>query len=492
MQHYFFLTVLFLASLSSWADGKVISPLKRMPSIPDQQAVLIWDEKTKTETLAIETRFEAQDQTQRYCWLIPTPDKPAIKAAPQGLMQEQADALYAHKDRNSIGSGIFSFSILILLLTLYAVSQTPKGVSRAMRIRDAIVIGFILFILASMILPALGTARNKAARTSVIVHNQSVIDGVEITTLEASKIDDLMLWFKQNDYHVADSMRSCLSELLKENWYISACRLEQVPHDKVSPKCLQFTFKTDKPVYPMRLTGVDADLALKLRLFIAGPGNARVEGMHLIAATQAKTNELGPALRMIIPPNSQVSALEGTISIQAMQKDMPIHFDAAEQKYLVIRNENKINSLYLITLIWIAIFFIPCYKKPKTLKYLALPAILALAFIPNHFGKDHYLDEARSNRFYHRNAYQTLRYIEETIELNEATSLKEARQALKKPLKDEGLKPHFQLLPYELTQTKPGELNIRVFYGLLGNRRFKGKTIKLKPIKLDSPKLNTP
>ena len=38
------------------ADGKILSTMDRLPSIPDQQAVLIWDEESRLETLAIETR----------------------------------------------------------------------------------------------------------------------------------------------------------------------------------------------------------------------------------------------------------------------------------------------------------------------------------------------------------------------------------------------------------------------------------------------------
>ena len=462
-------------------DGKIISPLKRMPSIPDQQAVLLWDEKTKTETLAIETRFETQANNSSYCWLIPTPNKPTIAAAPTGLMKEQADALYAQKDRSHIDAFLFFFSFIILLLTIYAVSRTPENVTRGQRLRDALIVGIILFILAAMILPALGSARGRAKNNAgVIVHDQISIDGVEITTLQARDIDDLMTWFMENKYQIPTSMKNSLEQHLKEHWFISACRLENVTAEKVNPKCLQFTFSTEKPIYPMRLTGVDADKALKLRLFILGPGNAKVKNMRLVGASAVKHHELGPALRAFIPKDFHASALEGTIAIEDMQEDMIIHFEAPSQKYLVISNPNKTSQIFFLTLIWTAILLIPAYKKPQYLKRLALPLILLIGFIPYHFGSDHYITQPKRNIYQYRNASYTSNFIEQAILTSDAKNLQEAQGAVTLLIAEEGAVDSYRtLLPYELSETKKGTLLLKVRFGMLGNRKLYETKIKL-------------
>ena len=82
--------ILYLSftSGSTMADGKILSTMERLPSIPDQQAVLIWDEESKIETLAIETRFQSEASGD-YCWIIPTPGKPQRTSAPANLMREQ-------------------------------------------------------------------------------------------------------------------------------------------------------------------------------------------------------------------------------------------------------------------------------------------------------------------------------------------------------------------------------------------------------------------
>ncbi len=97
MIRFFFLFLVFCLHLLARADGCVIPKVETMPSMPDQQAVLTWDAKTRTEQLAIETRFIAAAGEADYCWIVPTPSRPEVKAAPAGLMAEQAHLLGATK-----------------------------------------------------------------------------------------------------------------------------------------------------------------------------------------------------------------------------------------------------------------------------------------------------------------------------------------------------------------------------------------------------------
>lgn len=112
--------ILYLSftSGSTMADGKILSTMERLPSIPDQQAVLIWDEESKIETLAIETRFQSEASGD-YCWIIPTPGKPQITSAPANLMREQQIALHSVKDHSQV-NGLVQLCLLgvfIILLT---------------------------------------------------------------------------------------------------------------------------------------------------------------------------------------------------------------------------------------------------------------------------------------------------------------------------------------------------------------------------------------
>ena len=115
---------------------------------------------------------------------------------------------------------------------------------------------------------------------------------------------------------------------------------------KLSPRCLQFTFKTDIPVYPMRLTGAGATNPLNLRLFIAGPGTAKADNLKLIASTKAELEHLSPGLSKLVSPKMQITALEGRLSIQEMQKDIAISFTENKFTYLVKANPQK--KLYSI------------------------------------------------------------------------------------------------------------------------------------------------
>ena len=48
-----------------------------------------------------------------------------------------------------------------------------------------------------MLLPTLGSSPGKGVSSSVIVHDQIVVDGVEISVLEARNITDLMSWLQK-------------------------------------------------------------------------------------------------------------------------------------------------------------------------------------------------------------------------------------------------------------------------------------------------------
>ena len=132
---------------------------------------------------------------------------------------------------------------------------------------------------------------------------------------------------------------------------------------KLSPKCLQFSFKSDTPVYPMRLTGAGATGSLNLRLFIAGPGTAKADNLQLIASTKAELEHLGPGLSKLVSPKMQLTALEGRLSIQEMQKDIPISFTESKFTYLVKANPQKRNSTLFAIFIILSAVLSPWYKK---------------------------------------------------------------------------------------------------------------------------------
>ena len=316
-----------------------------------------------------------------------------------------------------------------------------------------------------LMLPSLGgSIHSDRNASSVILHDQQVINGVEVSTLQAKKVDDLMQWFEKHHYRVPLSMKNTLADLLAENWFINACRLENVQGSKTSPKCLQLTFKAATPVYPMRLTGVEAATPLKLRLFVAGPGNARVEGLKLLAASPAKEEEMTPALQQLIKPGMQVSALEGTVSVESMQKDMPVNFEKAEQKFLVLPNQSKTAYLLALCVIWAITLLFPFRKKPRQFKQIALGATIAAAGIITYFNIPRYKDGKLPRSFKHKYQTRQTRWeISKAFDENPPRSLQQAQAIAAAHIKKlESENPDTVYASYSLKEDKENTLILTI------------------------------
>lgn len=328
MVRILFLLLIFCLHLLARADGCVIPKVETMPSMPDQQAVLTWDAKTRTEQLAIETRFIAAAGEADYCWIVPTPGRPEVSPAPRGLMAEQAHLLGATKTWLPAPWGLMALLLAPLALLLLRMKFRQRG--QSLGVLEIIVVTLILMIFSAMLLPALGSSGDPTdPETGVLVHDRKTIDGVEIAVLEARNVTELLAWMEPRGFQVPEKCRVVLADLLDKKWFITTCRLSRVTAGKGAAKTLCFRFQTEAPIYPMRLTGAAAVGPLNLRLFIAGPGTAAVPGLKLLGSTGANAEDVPPALRAFVPPGSHFSALEGELSIGQMQKEMAVSFGPA-------------------------------------------------------------------------------------------------------------------------------------------------------------------
>ncbi|MEN9361382.1 MAG: hypothetical protein RL095_2917 [Verrucomicrobiota bacterium] len=322
------LLLIFSFQLLARADGCVIPKVEAMPSMPDQQAVLTWDAKTKTEHLAIETRFVAAAGEGDYCWIVPTPSRTVVSPAPAGLMAEQAQLLGATKTWLPAPWGGIIILLLPLLLLLSRMVFRQRG--KSLGGFEIIVLALILMVFAAMLMPALGGAGDPTdPEKGVLVHDRKTIDGVEVVVLEARNLKDLMAWMEPRGFQVPEKCRAVLAVLLEKKWFITTCRLSRVAAGKSAAKTLCFRFPVESPIYPMRLTGAAALGPLNLRLFIAGPGTAEVEGLKLLGSASAEAERVPPALRSFVPAGSHFSALEGELSVADMQEDMAVSFGPA-------------------------------------------------------------------------------------------------------------------------------------------------------------------
>jgi len=271
-----FLLLLFLPS-AVLADGMVI-PTVAYPAkitIPDQRALICFS--NGTERLVIETRFTGAGTN--FAWVVPLPSQPVIEEATTGLFPTLQ---YLFRPEIIHDVPWYWLGILITMGLIYLLRLLIKYASTDFIIS---LFYFLVFIfLAALLLPALSTAKTKgmasgSSAQSVSILDRKIVGIFEITTIASHDAKALQIWLSQNGFAVPTNAEPVIASYVKDGWVFMATKVrrDKPDNETSTPHPLSFTFKTDKPVYPMRLTGVDnGSLSVELYVF----GLSRAEALH--------------------------------------------------------------------------------------------------------------------------------------------------------------------------------------------------------------------
>ncbi len=360
---------LALSSGPALADGKIYPRgVAVPPPIPDQQAIIAWDDATSIQTLAIETRFASAPATpvadppgdSPYAWIIPLPGPaaPQISAATPGLFSTVRAIFQPRVYDNMpemVGPLIF-LTAMLLLGTWVAARGRGSKLSSLVSIL-LVLLGFSC--IAGLLLPALGTARSSAggAAPGVVLLSREVVGSYDIAVVGAeaaatgvSPDAALAAWFKLNGFVLPASAAPVLADYAARSWVFAAVKLRPDVTAStaayLTPHPLIFKFKTAAPVYPMRLTGI-GNGPLTLDLYIFGRGRASAPGMTEIRCDHCEFGEavesssrrtrggvigIGhPALKEIVGALPSATKLSGTLTPAMQLADMPISWASFER-----------------------------------------------------------------------------------------------------------------------------------------------------------------
>jgi hypothetical protein len=145
-------------------------------------------------------------------------------------------------------------------------------------------------------LPALGTARAGGSGSPIAepdFSDRRIVGDFEVTTLESPEGKVVVDWLRSHQFHVPAAAESVIDQYAKEKWSFVATRLvrESDTAEASTAHPLVFTFTTDAPVYPMRLTGADAKRDLSVELFVFGPSRAMAMGLAVQSAGDLVVSE---------------------------------------------------------------------------------------------------------------------------------------------------------------------------------------------------------
>lgn len=337
MQRIILLVLLGLLPLTAVADGKVYPPTA-FPSdvtIPDQRALIHFS--NGVERLVIETRFTGAGSN--FAWVVPLPSQPVVEAASTGLfptLQYLFRPVITH-NVPKFYLGIFGVIALVLLLRWIVVRH---GVSLA----SALITLLLLLLLAAMLLPALGTAKSKAGGMSdstdpsVSILDRQLVGVFETTTIASREPEALQSWLRDNGFTVTTNSEPVIADYVQEGWVFVAAKIrrDQTVSQTSTPHPLSFTFKTDRPVYPMRLTGVDNG-PLRVELYVFGDQRAYARDFKVERCTKPTyqdspggyarrspetPNIAHPLLRKWVEGSEVATKLTATLSPEQMRRDV--------------------------------------------------------------------------------------------------------------------------------------------------------------------------
>lgn len=327
--------LLVLASLlpmSVLADGMVIPQRAfAIPQIPDQQALIHY--ANGTETLVIKTSFTGQGTN--FAWVVPLPAVARIVPASTGLFPT-LQTIFQPKVVLSVRHYWIVLPIAALVICLIELVRREPFFW-------LLVLGLLLLLLllAMLLLPALAPARSRAGApaslaANVHVLNRQTVGLFDTLTIQSADPSALVNWLEENGFRTPTNMAPVIADYVRAGWVFAAARLQDETGAEMSRAThpLAFTFKTPKPVYPLRLTATGG-AACRIDLYVFGPSRAEVPGFT-VQRCEAPRYDAGGGrprleagemrirhreLRKLVAEAPVATKLSATLDAQGMARD---------------------------------------------------------------------------------------------------------------------------------------------------------------------------
>ncbi|MCF7958038.1 MAG: DUF2330 domain-containing protein [Phycisphaerae bacterium] len=282
-------------STDTLADGKHFpdKAYRTSPTIHSQRAILKY--KDGQETLVIESSFNGEGED--FGWVIPLPAIPSeFKEASRGFLETLSVTVQPKiiHDVSSelqlllIASGIV---VVFIIITLFVNVRKYWGY---------VAIVMILLCWGVLIaIPAFSLAGEKG--TPMSSRGVDVLDAQEVgsfglVVLDADDAQVLDTWLEENDFTGLNATeQQIISDYIQEGWCFVAAKLKRDGEGYTEPHPLAMTFKTEKPIYPMRLTAAaNSDVFLELFIiadqYASSPALTAEQASQYVYASSTRNN----------------------------------------------------------------------------------------------------------------------------------------------------------------------------------------------------------
>lgn len=334
--------MLLLLPFVALADGKMISAFPANVTMPDQQALIHFT--NGTERLVIETRFTGAGTN--FAWVVPLPNKPVVEAATTGLFPTLR-YLFQPPIVHQVPPYYVGFLMAIGAVALLYVAVRGSGLRAMIGLLLGVpLLGYSVLVLLALANPVGGWG--SAPEGAVSILDRRVVGVFDTTTLASQDPKALQNWLRENGFAPPADTAPVIESYVKEGWVFVAAKVRRdLPGLQTStPHPLSFTFKTERPVYPMRLTGI-GNGPLNVELYVFGPGRASARHFKTQRCTQPVYQEpekwwsyrtprtlniVHPLLRRWVGGSPVATRLTATLTPANMRQDVWLDWEPFREK----------------------------------------------------------------------------------------------------------------------------------------------------------------
>lgn len=233
-----------LASLALGAFGALVTdhrpaeacatapPAGAEARVADEEAVIIWDAVTKTETFIRRAQF--QSTARSFGFLVPTPSTPQLGEVDENVFHELSRLIRPEVVTDTSGTKI-------------TVESWFKSCALGMEKSGAI-----------------DTGRAPAVRVIQSAH----VAGMDATTVEADDAAALSAWLGGHGFATTPQLTAWLERYVAQHWKLTAFVVSTEQKDgkqfELATKAVKLTFAADAPFYPYREPDAPKSSALDL------------------------------------------------------------------------------------------------------------------------------------------------------------------------------------------------------------------------------------
>lgn len=212
---------------------------------PAQRAFISWDEQEKVEAFTVQPQF--QGNADEFGMVIPSPSKPKLQEMPKDFFKALA-----------------VFTIL-----------EPMDITKFKR---------MTFYRMQSGAPMTESSVKRSTPPPVRVLEHGIVGNLDYKILEADKADALFSWLKANKYHYGGD-EATLSFYIQQKWNFTVMKIDPRQMKRgadgkftgdITPT--RFTFRTQKPIYPLRITQISVKDRTDVLLYVMARKKMDMDG----------------------------------------------------------------------------------------------------------------------------------------------------------------------------------------------------------------------